>query len=112
LLADGPVLDAIMSAAEELAGDFPGTPVKVIAAAIADILAAPTLREDIARVLLVQAQIDAGDGEWVAVRKQAAALLGTTYQGVERRFALVGRTSQGRDEYRAAALVQKLTAGR
>lgn len=88
-LADGPVADLILAAAERLhaRGDLPGKPpVSVIAAALSDHLA--TALSGVTRRYVEQAQGE-GRGRRIPARAEAAALIGLSRQSLEKRLGLV-----------------------
>lgn len=83
-------------------------PAECAGAAIADRLGVP-LREDIARMLIVRAQMRPWDHGLrpTAVRRTVAELLGYgSHQAVERRFALVGNMRSGSSDMTATELAQ------
>jgi len=89
-----------------------GVPADLAGAAIADRLGTP-LREDVARMLIVRAQMRPWDHGLrpTAVRRVVAGLLGYgSHQAVERRFALVGGMRLGADDLTATELAQHIDA--
>jgi len=103
---------AIDAHAKRVAADL-GVPTECAAAAIADRLGTP-LREEVARALIVRAQMRpwAHGLRPTAVRRTVATLLGyTSHQAVERRFALVGGMRLGAGAMTAVELAQHIDAG-
>jgi len=100
---------AIDAHAERVAAEL-GVPVECAGAAIADRLGTP-LREDVARALIVRAQMRpwAHGLRPTAVRRAVAGLLGYgSHQAVERRFALVGNMRLGASDMTANELAQHI----
>jgi len=105
------VQGAIDTHAERIAAEL-DVPVECAAAAIADRLGTP-LREDVARTLIVRAQMRpwAHGLRPTAVRRAVATLLGYgSHQAVERRFALVGGMRLGAGAMTATELAQHIDA--
>ncbi len=111
-IARSPELQGVIDEhAERIAADL-GVPVECAGAAIADRLGTP-LREEVARALIVRAQMRpwAHGLRPTAVRRAVAGLLGyTSHQAVERRFALVGGMRLGADDMTATELAQHIDA--
>jgi len=100
---------AIDAHAQRIAAEL-DVPAELAGAAIADRLGTP-LREDVARALIVRAQMRpwAHGLRPTAVRRVVATLLGYgSHQAVERRFALVGGMRLGASAMTATELAQHI----
>lgn len=84
-VVNGPLRRAISEASGDISEKL-GVPALLAAAALADVIETRALR-GLAEGLVLEAEESLGDAGLTSVRKQLAELLGTTRQGIERRYA-------------------------
>ncbi|QYF88492.1 hypothetical protein [Arthrobacter sp. PAMC25284] len=84
-IVEGPLLAAIRSVAEDVGQEL-GVSKLLAAAAIADVIETRALRS-LTEELVLDAEDAVHEGGLTSGRVQLASLLGTTRQGIERRFA-------------------------